>query len=225
MRLILVRHGQSPSNVLHLLDTAEPGPGLTDLGAHQAVVLASALARERIGAVYASSLLRAQQTAAPVAAALGLDVRVRAGIREVAAGELEMRGDVASVERYLKTVFAWPAGDLDRRMPGGENGHEVLARFDAVVAEACAPDDDDDANDGADRTALLVSHGGAIRVWTSSRAENLDAAFGATHTLPNTGTVILEGAPTAGWRAVSWTGADLDAPARDSRDGLEPGFA
>ncbi|WVT79909.1 histidine phosphatase family protein [Pengzhenrongella phosphoraccumulans] len=118
MRLILVRHGQSPSNVLHLLDTAEPGPGLTDLGAHQAVVLAAALARERIGAVYASSLLRAQQTAAPVAAALGLDVQVRAGIREVAAGELEMRGDVASVERYLRTVFAWPAGDLDRRMPG-----------------------------------------------------------------------------------------------------------
>ena len=32
MRLLLIRHGQTPSNVLGLLDTAVPGPGLTDLG-------------------------------------------------------------------------------------------------------------------------------------------------------------------------------------------------
>ena len=36
MRLTLVRHGQTPSNVLGLLDTAPPGPGLTDLGQLQA---------------------------------------------------------------------------------------------------------------------------------------------------------------------------------------------
>lgn len=214
MRLILVRHGQSPSNVRHLLDTAEPGASLTELGRAQAAALPAALVGERIGVVYASSLVRAQQTAAPLAQTLGLPVHVRAGIREVAAGEFEMRGDVASVERYLSTVFAWPAGELGRRMPGGENGHEVLARFDAVVAEAAA---------ASDRTTVFVSHGAAIRVWTSSRAHNLDAGFAATHTLDNTGSVILEGDPEAGWRAVSWTGADLGGSAGQPAE-LDPGF-
>ncbi|MCM1975585.1 histidine phosphatase family protein, partial [Streptomyces sp. G1] len=36
MRLLLVRHGQTPTNVDYLLDTAVPGPGLTELGLAQA---------------------------------------------------------------------------------------------------------------------------------------------------------------------------------------------
>ena len=35
MRLILVRHGQSPSNIERLLDTTSPGPSLTELGLEQ----------------------------------------------------------------------------------------------------------------------------------------------------------------------------------------------
>ena len=35
MRLILVRHGQTPSNIERLLDTGAPGPGLTELGLAQ----------------------------------------------------------------------------------------------------------------------------------------------------------------------------------------------
>ena len=31
MRLVLIRHGQTPSNVCGLLDTAPPGPGLTHI--------------------------------------------------------------------------------------------------------------------------------------------------------------------------------------------------
>ncbi|MGV8966172.1 MAG: histidine phosphatase family protein [Cellulomonas sp.] len=215
MRLILVRHGQTPSNVRHLLDTGEPGASLTDLGRTQAAALPAALGGERIGIVFASSLARAQETAAPLAKALGLPVLVRAGVREVSAGTFEMRGDVASVERYLATVFAWPAGELGRRMPGGEDGREVLTRFDAVVAEAVA---------ATELAAVVVSHGAVIRVWTSSRAHNLDAAFAATHDLVNAGTVILEGDLALGWRAVSWTGADLDGATGDRPTTIEPGF-
>lgn len=77
MRLLLIRHGQTPSNLKHLLDTAEPGPGLTSLGQKQAAALPDALASERIDALYASTLVRTQLTAAPLAAATGLEVRVR----------------------------------------------------------------------------------------------------------------------------------------------------
>lgn len=55
---------------------------------------------------------------------------MREGIRELSAGDLEMRGDEQAIETYLSTAFAWSAGDTERRMPGGENGAEALRRFD-----------------------------------------------------------------------------------------------
>jgi broad specificity phosphatase PhoE len=62
VRLLLIRHGQTPGNVLGQLDTAHPGPGLTELGEHQAEALSRALANERIHALYASTLVRTQIT-------------------------------------------------------------------------------------------------------------------------------------------------------------------
>ncbi|MGW1323482.1 histidine phosphatase family protein [Streptomyces antibioticus] len=215
MRLLLVRHGQTPTNVDYLLDTAAPGPGLTELGAQQAAALPRALADEDIEVLYASTLVRTQLTAAPLAAARGLDVRVRDGIREISAGDLEMLpGDSPDAVRYMRTVFAWADGDVEARVPGGENGVEFLARYDAVVAEAAAT--------GAS-TAALVSHGAAIRAWSAARAHNVDVPFAAGHRLANTGTVILEGSPADGWKALAWAGATV-TPAGDSGPaGAEPG--
>ncbi|GAA3986412.1 histidine phosphatase family protein [Streptomyces plumbiresistens] len=201
MRLLLIRHGQTPTNVRFLLDTAVPGPGLTELGERQAAALPEALADEDIEALYASTLVRTQLTAAPLAAARGLDVRVRDGIRELAAGDLEMLpGHSEHGRRYMETVFAWSAGDTALRMPGGENGAEALARYDAVVAEAAAS--------GAS-TVAMVSHGAAIRMWTAARADNVDVAFAAARPLDNTGAVILDGSPSDGFKALSWAGATV----------------
>ncbi|MEU6121312.1 histidine phosphatase family protein [Streptomyces sp. NPDC047123] len=200
MRLLLIRHGQTPSNLKHLLDTGAPGPGLTPLGQEQAAALPQALADERIDALYASTLVRTQLTAAPLAAATGVDVEIRDGLRELIAGDLEMRGDEEAAALYLATAFAWSAGDTGRRMPGAEDGVEALGRFDAVVAEA--------AGTGAG-TVALVSHGAMIRSWVAARAVNLDVAFAADHPLGNTGVVVLEGSPADGWRAVQWEGAPL----------------
>lgn len=213
MRLLLVRHGQTASNVDHLLDTAVPGPGLTPLGQAQAAALPEALTDEDIQAVYASTLTRARLTAAPLAAARGLEVIVRAGIRELSAGDLEMRpGHSPEGERYLHTVFAWAAGDTALRIPGGESGEDALARYDAVIAEAAAS--------GA-RTVAMVSHGAAIRVWTAARAENVDVAFAAARPLRNTGVIALEGSPADGWKAVSWEGATVE-PAGEGGPAGEP---
>ncbi|WP_037673675.1 histidine phosphatase family protein [Streptomyces griseus] len=203
MRLLLVRHGQTPTNVDYLLDTAVPGPGLTALGEQQAAKLPEALAGEHIDTLYASTLIRTQLTAAPLAAARGLDVLVRDGIREISAGDLEMMpGDSEQGELYMRTAFAWAAGDTALRMPGGESGTEVLARYDAVVEEASAS--------GAG-TVALVSHGAVIRMWSAARAVNVDVPFAATHRLDNTGVVVLEGSPSDGFKALSWAGATVAA--------------
>ncbi|MFF1740067.1 histidine phosphatase family protein [Streptomyces mirabilis] len=216
MRLILIRHGQTPSNVAFLLDTAVPGPGLTDLGEKQAAALPQTLADVDIDLLYVSTLTRTQLTAAPLAAARGLGVVVRDGIRELEAGDLEMmRGDTEAARTYFTTAFAWVAGDTGLRMPGGENGVEALGRFDAVVAEAAAT--------GAGNVAM-VSHGAAIRVWTAARAHNVDMSFAAEHRLDNTDIVILEGSPEEGWTALSWAGTDIGgaAHARESGPAGQP---
>ncbi|GEN81556.1 histidine phosphatase family protein [Actinotalea fermentans] len=199
MRLILVRHGQTTANVAGLLDTAHPGAHLTDLGHEQAAALPAVLDGATIDALYASSLVRTQQTAAPLAAARGLDVQVRDGLREISAGDLEMLGDAASVERYLATSLAWVAGDHDAALPGGETAPEVLARFDDVVTEAAAS--------GAE-TVVMVSHGTVIRSWAAIRA-GIPADEAARSRLGNTDVVVLEGHPAEGWRALSWAGRSL----------------
>lgn len=78
-RLLLIRHGQTTSNVSHALDTNLPGAALTDLGWSQARAAGERLARERTGesagvgdgqdaplAMVSSQALRARQTAAGI---------------------------------------------------------------------------------------------------------------------------------------------------------------
>ncbi|MFI5658307.1 histidine phosphatase family protein [Streptomyces sp. NPDC051684] len=200
MRLLLIRHGQTPSNLKRLLDSAAPGPGLTPLGLEQAAALPRTLADERIDALYASTLVRTQLTAEPLSRSTGLDVVIRDGIREIAAGDLEMRGDDESAQKYLNTAFSWSSGDTAIRMPGGETGEETLGRFDSVVSEA--------AGTGAD-TVAMVSHGAVIRTWAAARAGNVDVAFVAARPLPNTGIVTLTGSPEQGWELELWEGRPL----------------
>lgn len=212
VRLLLVRHGQTTSNLTGLLDTAAPGAALTDLGQDQARALPAALTGERIDALFTSVLLRARQTIAPLADALGLAVHVRVGLREIEAGDLEMKNDKASVALYHEVSFAWADGDLERRMPGGENGHEVFGRFGAVIDEAVA---------GTDGTAVLVAHGQVIRSWVAAHAANVDVAYARKHPLVNGAVVVVEGSPAAGWQVAAWTGEPVGGT--DEGDGSETG--
>jgi probable phosphoglycerate mutase len=136
-------------------------------------------------------------------------VTVRDGLREVHAGALEMLGDAASVHTYLETVFSWGEGDLGRRMPGGEDGHEVFGRYDAVVREIAAGHD----------VAIAISHGAVIRSWCAARAVNLTPGYAARHALGNTGVIVLQGSPDDGWRAVTWEGSAVDGVARRPENG------
>ncbi len=196
MRLLLVRHGQTPSNVAHQLDTARPGAELTSLGRAQAAAVPEALAAQDIDAIYTSTLTRTQQTAEPLARDRGLQPRVRDGVREITAGDYEMCSDEESVHAYLDIVFGW-SDDADVRVPGGETGREVLARVDEVVAEAAA-----EVGDG---TAVIVAHGAVIRFWVGARADNVDSVYAREHWLPNTGLVAVEGDPATGWTVTRWT--------------------
>jgi broad specificity phosphatase PhoE len=208
MRLLLIRHGQTPANVLGLLDTAHPGPGLTALGERQAIAVAEVLRRREVDGVFATTLVRTQLTARPFAAATVIE-----GLHEIEAGDLEGHSDRASARSYLETAFAWGSGNLDATMPGATDGHAFFARFDRGVAAVSDAVSDARADSGANAgTAAIFSHGAAIRVWTAGRAPNVPPIFAGSHELDNTGIVELEGSPSTGWTLVSWAGAPVGGP-------------
>ncbi len=195
MRLLLLRHGQTPSNVAGLLDTGAPGPGLTGFGERQARAVPLALEGRPVGALAVSSLVRTSLTAAPLAEDRAVEPIVLDGLREVEAGDLEMSADSADHHVYLETVFAWARGDLGRRMPGGPDGHAFLGRFDDAVRRLAAMGKD---------VVVAVSHGAAIRSWASARVRGLDVEEVEHTPLANTGLIEIEGDPSSGWRLVDW---------------------
>lgn len=196
MRLLLVRHGETASNIERKLDTAMPGPPLTELGQKQARELADTLVGEDIVAVYASIGLRARQTAAPTAERLGLPVRVLEGVHEIQVGDLEGRNDPEAYRIYLETVIRWAEGALDLSFPGGETGQQVLDRFLGAI--------DSIRQDG---TVMVVTHGGAGRMGALALASNVPVEL-AENLLPNTGVVVLE-TEGDGWVCRSWAGVEI----------------
>jgi probable phosphoglycerate mutase len=213
VRLILIRHGQTPANVRGALDTAVPGPGLTELGHEQARAVPLALRDENVQGIYASRLVRTQLTAAPLSAARALDVVVHDGLHEIEAGRLEAKTDDDSVKAYLGIIIKWGMGELDARMPGAFDGHAFFGRFDAAVAQIAAAHDD---------TAVVFSHGAAIRAWVGARALNVSGEFTLHNPLDNTGVAVLEESPAAGWSLVSWAGTPVGGDALADEFALDP---
>lgn len=196
MRLLLVRHGQTPHNLTGALDTAYPGAVLTDLGHRQARALPGTLADDGVSGIYASRLVRTQLTAQPLSEALGLEVPVLPGLEEISAGDFELRRDEEAILGFVHCVVDWIEGDLDRAMPGGSDGHEFVGRYTEAltrIADAHGPDD----------LVTVFSHGAAIRVFTCW-ATGLTSEQAKDLHISNTGAGLLEGDPRTGWELRRW---------------------
>src|SRR5699024_1444749 len=149
-------------------------------GRRQAEALVPELAHEEIESIWVSNLVRTHQTAAPLAAARGLEPVEREGLREIIAGDLEMRNGEEDVRTYLAAIMGWTQ-DPDSRMAGGESGREMMARYDAVVEEIVAT---------GQSTAAIVSHGAVIVAWAAATVEVPREFLGRA--ISNTGVVIIE---------------------------------
>ena len=142
--MLLVRHGTTPSTG-QVLPGRAPGLHLADAGREQAARLGERLAawapangaRPRIAAVYASPLERTRETAAPLAAALGLRVRVARGLIECDFGEWtgEALKQLMKLPEWT-TVQRYPSGF---RFPGGESFAGMQARMVQAMADLRGP--------------------------------------------------------------------------------------
>ncbi|MFC7491873.1 MULTISPECIES: histidine phosphatase family protein [unclassified Knoellia] len=155
LQLHLVRHGQSSWNVEGRLQGQTAHPELTDLGRAQSAAAADLLAERIAGtgtvAVVSSDLVRARQTAAVIAAALGVAVANDRDLREQSLGELEGR---LTSELTAEGV---PDGlhVSEVRWGGGESLADVHRRLASPIARAHgAPHDH----------VVWVTHGDTMRV-------------------------------------------------------------
>lgn len=164
--MIVLRHGQSEFNLAFTRTRRDPGipdPSLTPDGRAQAEAAAAALAGEKIRRIIASPYTRALQTAAPVAAALGVPVIVNPLVRERYSFSCDI-GTPASV-----LARAWPDHDFSHLdevwWPTADEPEDVVtaraARFRAEMA--ALPDWSE---------TLVVSHWGFILALTGDSVMN-----------------------------------------------------
>ena len=151
--VLLVRHGQTSTTGVTLPGRA-PGLHLAEKGREEAADVAARIARlPRIVAVYASPLERAQETAAPIAAAAGLSLATEPGLLECDYGDWTGHAlkDLRRKPEW-KVVQRYPSGF---RFPGGESFTEMQARMTGTLARLVA------AHPG--HTVVAVSHADPIK--------------------------------------------------------------
>ena len=166
--VLLVRHGRTPTTG-SVLPGRAPGLHLADEGHAQAEAVAQRIkalhdsrtaSKDGVGvtAVYASPLERTQETAAPIAKALGVRTRTRAGLVECDFGQWTGKklSDLYKLPEW-RTVQRHPSGF---RFPKGESFGEMQSRMVDSVNELVT------AHPG--QIVVAVSHADTIKAAVAS---------------------------------------------------------
>ncbi|HEX3898057.1 MAG TPA: histidine phosphatase family protein [Mycobacteriales bacterium] len=155
--ILLVRHGESApavEGIDGLMRDGHTDPPLDPVGEGQALRVAERLASYPLDAIYVSKLQRTQQTAAPLAAKLGIEPRIDPDIHEVGLGEWEgwkfrkLTAERDPIAIQMFTEQRWDA------IPGAESNDDFAARLKAGFGRIHGAHPDQ-------RVAAFV-HGGVI---------------------------------------------------------------
>jgi alpha-ribazole phosphatase/probable phosphoglycerate mutase len=152
--VILVRHAHTGMAGRFC---GQSDPPLDEIGREQLGDLMNKLEKYPITRIFSSDLLRARQTAEPIARMLDLDVQVLPSLREIGFGRWEglawaaiAAQDAEYAQRWVDSLPLLPA-------PGGEEFEDFRRRIrDAMEVIA------DQTGDGC---AAVISHGGVIRTF------------------------------------------------------------
>ena len=155
-RLILIRHGETEWNLEGRIQGYHGDSRLTANGEAQARQLALRLSTEPVGALHASDSGRARQTAAPIAAALKMDVVFDSALRERDYGEFEGWTYLDLERKEPEAYRKFRSRDPEYAPPGGESSARFRDRIIAALERVAA------AAQG--RHAAVVTHGGVLGI-------------------------------------------------------------
>ena len=155
MRLIVVRHGQTPFNAEGRF-TGQLDIPLSELGKQQAEALGQRLAEIHLDAIVSSDLQRARATAQAIARHHNLPVEEDADLREIAFGvwEGETYAEVVAQDEAL--VQRWETDPARYAPPGGETLTQLHVRVIRALERW--------QRQYPQGTVLWAVHGGVIEV-------------------------------------------------------------
>jgi len=179
--ILLARHGQTDDNLEPIRAQGFSDTPLNDTGRRQARELAGRVASCGIVSLWSSDLSRARETAEIVGSRLGFEPRLEPRLREANRGRWEGRRFIDIAREEPARYAAWMRAGDHFRFPGGESLREQLERVQAALC---------DIRRTGKLPALVVCHGGSIRVMLASRdPRGLDAFH--EFEVPNTAVVPL----------------------------------
>lgn len=189
----MVRHGETAWNAQGRVQGQTDVP-LSAVGESQARALRAALAGERFVALYASDLSRVRQTAAPVAALLGLPVRLEPRLRERHYGKFETLTYAEARERLPEDYARFRAKDPDYDFGSGESLRAFYERAVTCVAGIAARH--------AGAAVLVFTHGGVLEM-VHRHAHGTAMSAPRDFEIPNAALNWIEIGPQH-WRVRSW---------------------
>ncbi len=155
-QLYLIRHGEVEERYHKVFGGSRIDMELSPLGLRQADALERWLGETRIDAVYASPMLRVQQTMAPLLARRGLAPVVMEDLREVDFGDWTGYRWEGVQEHFGISAFDWLEILETTGIANGESARALRERVRPCLLQVL--------NENPHRTAAIVCHGGIIRV-------------------------------------------------------------
>jgi 2,3-bisphosphoglycerate-dependent phosphoglycerate mutase len=138
-QILFIRHGETAWNRIKRIQGHIDIP-LAESGIEQARLLGARLAKgARLDALWSSDLMRAQQTAQPIADALGLPLQLTEGLRERNYGAFQGHDSDQIAERFPHEYAHWQTRDPGFTPPEGESQrvfyHRVLHALEPILAK------------------------------------------------------------------------------------------
>ena len=156
LSLYFLRHGQTALSRANVFCGSGLDPELTPEGIEMAGCFADTYRSLEWRAIYASPLIRAQETAEPLSLAVNVPIESRDELKEIAYGAWDGQSVEAVTKSYHDDYLRWTADPAWNPPTGGEEAIAIARRGLQVV--------EDVQTRFSDGNVLLVSHKATIRI-------------------------------------------------------------
>ena len=195
-RVLLLRHGETAEPLV--FHGAESDVGLSERGRRQAEEAAAALTAFAPAQVTSSAMLRARDTAAPIARACGLPLRVEPGLHERAVGPLSGTPTHGSDGVWPDTLRRWTEGDTGYAPAGAESFDAIRDRVTPVWERLTA--------ERPGQTQVIVAHGVVCKVLLVTLLPGIGVADWRRLVVHNVGVTELV------WEGDAWRAGRMNVP-------------
>lgn len=155
LKIYCLRHGETTYSKTGGF-CGDLDPELTDAGSQMAQQFATTYAKLPWNAIYVSPMKRTIATAKPLCDAVGIEMQIRDGLREIKYGKWEGQTVDFVRKEYAEEYINWLAEPAWNAPNGGETSVEIASRSSLVIAEI-----QEKYKHG---NVLVVSHKATIRI-------------------------------------------------------------